>query len=54
MASSPKQPEQKKDEHRYVTPVQWLKQVILTPQESGVTSIGELFIPTLLAAMETC
>ncbi|HLH62531.1 MAG TPA: DUF4129 domain-containing protein [Ktedonobacteraceae bacterium] len=54
MASSPKQPEQEKDARRYITPVQWLKRVILTPQESGLTSIGELFIPTLLAAMETC
>ncbi len=54
MDSSPKQPEQKKAEHRLITPAQWLKQTVLTPQESAITSIGEFFIPTLLAAMETC
>src|SRR5258706_4029906 len=55
MDSSPKQPERKEDDQRtIITPVQWLKQNILTPQESSISSVGEFFIPTLLAAMETC
>lgn len=55
MDSSPKQPEHKKDDqHSIITPVQWLKHNILTPQESSISSVGEFFIPTLVAAMETC
>src|SRR5258708_38269912 len=55
MDPSPKQPERKEDDQRTtITPVQWLKQNILTPQESSISSVGEFFIPTLLAAMETC
>ncbi|HEX6477957.1 MAG TPA: DUF4129 domain-containing protein [Ktedonobacteraceae bacterium] len=55
MDSQPKQPQQKKDDQRtIITPVQWLKQNILTPQESSISSVGEFFIPTLVAAMETC
>jgi hypothetical protein len=55
MDSSPKQPERKKDDQNtIITPVQWLKQTVFTPQESSISSVGEFFIPTLLAAMETC
>ena len=54
MDPSPKQPEPKKAEHRFITPAQWLKQTVFTPQESTISSIGEFFIPMLLAAMETC
>jgi hypothetical protein len=54
MDSTPRQPKLKNDEPGHITPVQWLKQTILTPQESAITSIGEFLIPTLLAAMETC
>ena len=54
MDSSPKHPERKKDEQNTITPVQWLKQNVFTPQESSISSVGEFFIPTLLAAMETC
>src|SRR5258706_2915875 len=55
MDSSPKQPERKEDDQQaIITPVQWLKQNVLTPQESSISSVGEFFIPTLLAAMETC
>ena len=55
MDSSPKQPGRKKDDqHTIITPVQWLKQNVLTLQESSISSAGEFFVPTLLAAMETC
>ena len=55
MDSSPQQPEHKKDDQRaIITPAQWLKHNVLTPQESSISSVGEFFIPTLVAAMETC
>ncbi len=55
MESSPKQPENTKEEPQGVsTAAHWLKDWIFVPQEPNISSIGELLLPYLLGAMESC
>ncbi len=48
----PKSPQKKQE--RVLSPSQWLKQNILTPPDTAITSLGEFLLPTLLGAMEAC
>ncbi len=55
MESSPKQPENKKEEPQGVsTAVHWLKEWIFAPEEPTISSIGEFLLPYLLGAMQAC
>jgi Domain of unknown function (DUF4129) len=55
MESSPKQPENKREEPRGVSTARyWLKDWIFMPQESTISSIGEFLLPFLLGAMKSC
>jgi hypothetical protein len=55
MESSPKQPENKKEEPQGVsTAIHWLKEWIFAPEEPTISSIGEFLLPYLLGAMQAC
>src|SRR6266581_3498269 len=55
MDSSPKQPENKKEEDQGAsTLAQWLKEQLSVPQERTISSLGEFLLPTLLGIMESC
>ena len=55
MESSPKQPENKKEEPQGIsTAVHWLKEWIFTPEDPTISSIGEVLLPYLLAGMQAC
>ncbi len=55
MESSPKQPENKKEEPQGIsTAVHWLKEWIFAPEDPTISSIGEFLLPYLLGAMQAC
>jgi hypothetical protein len=55
MESSPKQPENKKEEPQGAsTAIHWLKEWIFAPEEPTISSIGEFLLPYLLGAMQAC
>jgi uncharacterized protein DUF4129 len=55
MNPTPEQPENKREEPQGVSmAVHWLKDWIFVSQETTVSSIGEILLPFLLAAMESC
>lgn len=54
-SSQTPQPENKQERQQAIlTPAQWLQQQVLGPQPPGIVSLGELLLPSLLGAMETC
>src|SRR3989442_6858068 len=55
MEGPPEQPENTKEEPRGVSmAAHWLRDWIFAPQESTISSIGELLLPYLLGAMQAC
>ncbi len=55
MESSPKQPENKKEDAQGIsTAVHWLKEWIFAPEDPTISSIGEFLLPYLLGVMQAC